>query len=84
MRPSKYGSVIGSPRGENIWAGNNPMPNFSLTEQLERLESAAMRLGVPLEQCLTEAIEDWLTVVAPARLESISHFEKPDNVVEFK
>ena len=51
-----------------------------IPEQLDRIKVYAHRLGVSQQQCIDEAISDWLLIVAPAR---ISQIEKPDNVIAF-
>lgn len=48
------------------------------------LVSFASSLGISPNKCLAEAIEDWLNIVAPARLEeTISQPDKPSNVIKF-
>lgn len=53
------------------------------SEQTAVLVSIAGRLGVSSNRCLSEAIDDWVKIVAPARLEEVSHLEKLKTVVEF-
>lgn len=40
-------------------------------------------LGISPAACLAEAIQDWLDIVAPARLEEISQPENSVNVLAF-
>lgn len=44
---------------------------------------AAERLGITSSACLAEAIDDWLSIVAPARIEEVSQNEKSANVIAF-
>jgi len=51
------------------------VPNFGLASVYEpsqrtQLKNYATQLGVSVESIIHEAIEDWLGVVGPARLES--------------
>lgn len=42
-----------------------------------RVKAIAASLGVPAQKCVDEALEDWLTIVAPARIEeAISQGER--------
>jgi hypothetical protein len=47
-----------------------------------RIAACAALMGLPVQDCIDEAIEDWLTIVAPARLDSQN--EKPDNLIAFR
>jgi hypothetical protein len=61
----------------------NMKPIVLLPEQLDRVSVCAQRLGLPQQQCIDEAIEDWLSIVAPARLAYVSQIEKPSNLIPF-
>ena len=40
----------------------------------------ARQMRVPVQQCIDEAIADWLTIVAPAR---VSQDDKPGELIRF-
>ena len=44
--------------------------------QMETLTELSQRLGVPISICVEEAIQDWISNVASARIEVISQSEK--------
>jgi hypothetical protein len=55
------------------------------SEQVAELRDYCQAMmGISISDCIGEAIADWLLNVAPARLEGISHVEKPDNVIPFR
>lgn len=60
--------------------------------QQPRIAALAVSLGITIQTCLDEAMEDWMSIVAPARLEefeqvglveAISQNEKLDNLIPF-
>lgn len=59
-------------------------------DRMEMLEEYARLMGITVEQCIDEALFDWLTVTAPQRLGYIiSQKEKsetaiPSNIIDIR
>jgi hypothetical protein len=49
--------------------------------QMETLTELSQRLGVPISICVEEAIQDWISNVASARIEVISQSEKQGAII---